>query len=176
MTAQSLRNVSATWKYGRHIEFASRICRLSTCVIYTTFLAIYINVTPVTTTATAAQNSIENPAISDIFRSIDTDASATDTQALDTSSAFAKMLTHTKDKNYKAGRVRTLACHAQNQRKGNDNISKKHPIVTRARTRSVKRILSSFEGILFLNFCFGALSCAFLILFLSSESLVSSSV
>ena len=42
--------------------------------------------------------------------------------------------------------------HAENQRKGNEHTSKKlkHPIVARARTRSVRRVLSSFEGILFL--------------------------
>lgn len=55
---------------------------------------------------------------------------------------------------------------------------KKHPITARARAGSVRPILivrSSFEGF-YLFFCFRALSCTFLILFLSSESLTSSLV
>ena len=58
-----------------------------------------------------------------------------------------------KDSNCKAGRVRALACHNDNQRKGSAHTSKKHPIITRASTRSARRLLaflSSFEAILFL--------------------------
>ena len=58
MTEQSLRNVSATLKYGHQLE--PRL--LADVVFPRALLAMYITVTPVTTTATAVQNSIENPA------------------------------------------------------------------------------------------------------------------
>ena len=64
MTEQSLR-ISTTLKYGRHIEFVNLNPGLSHilsfhmqkhgCCNYP------LGVTPVTTTATAVQNSIENP-------------------------------------------------------------------------------------------------------------------
>ena len=64
MTEQSLR-VSATLKYGRHIEFVNLnpgLLQMSSFHMQKHGRCNYpLGVTPVTTTVTAVQNSIENP-------------------------------------------------------------------------------------------------------------------